>query len=153
MKVGKSLGEKQTAYYVDTNVFVYAIENHPKYGKSCTKILADIQEKRIEASSSVLVLVELINVLVKLNRVLATRGEKKLVISDNIAAMLSLPISWIDLDIHVIEMASTYDYSVNGIDYVHVASMNANSMVEVLSADHELDKVKSIARIDPIDYR
>ena len=54
------------ALYIDTNIFVYAIENHPKYGKSCARILSDIQEKRIKASSSILVLVELINVLVKL---------------------------------------------------------------------------------------
>ena len=139
--------------YVDTNIFVYAIENHPKYGKSCAKVLSDIQEKRIEASCSILVLVELMNVLVKLNRILSNRGEKKLVISDNIAAVLSLPIIWIDLEVLVIETASKYDYGINGVDYVHVASMEMNSITQVLSADRELDKVKSIKRIDPNDYR
>jgi predicted nucleic acid-binding protein len=141
------------AFYIDTNVFVYAIENHPKYGKSCAKILSDLHEKRIQGSSSVLVLVELINVLAKLNKILKTKQESQLVISDNIAAVLSLPIIWIDLDIRIIETASTYDYQVNGVDYVHIASMDANSISEVLSADHELDKVKSVTRIDPLDYK
>lgn len=141
------------AAYIDTNIFVYAIENHPKYGKSCARILSDVQEKRIEASCSVLVLVELINVLAKLNKVLSSKGVKKLVIADNIAAVLSLPITWIDLDFFIIETASAYDYGINGVDYVHISSMEANSITEVLSADHELDKVKSIKRIDPSDYK
>lgn len=141
------------AFYIDTNVFVYAIENHPKYGRKCATILSDIQEKKIEASSSTLVLVELINVLVKLNKLLSSRGEKKLVIADNITSVLSLPIIWIDLDIRIIETAATYDYPVNGIGYLHIASMNANSIIDILSADRELDKVKSISRTDPIDYK
>ena len=106
-------------FFLDTNIFVYAIENHPKYGKSCVRILSDIQEKRIDTRASTLVLVELINVLAKLNKVLSKRGEEKLVIADNIAAVLSLPIIWIDLDVLIIETASTFDYGINGVDYVH----------------------------------
>jgi len=34
--------------YVDANIFVYTIENHPKYGGSCAKILSDIQEKELK---------------------------------------------------------------------------------------------------------
>lgn len=103
------------------------------------RALSDVQQKKIEASCSVLMLVELINVLVKLNRALSSKREKKLVIADNIAEVLSLPIIWIDMDIRIIETASTYDYPVNGVDY-DIASMNANSIIEVLSADRELDK-------------
>ncbi len=99
------------------------------------------------------VLVGLINVLVKLNKIISSKREKKLVIADNIAAVLSLPIVWIDLDIRIIGTAFTLDYPVNGVDYVHIASMNASFMSEVLSADRELDKVASIKRIDPIDYK
>jgi len=139
-------------YYIDTNIFIYAIENHPKYGKSCTRILSDIQQKSIEAASSILVLVELVNVLVKMNKILSDKGEKKLVIKDNIEAVLSLPIIWIDLEFLIIETASTFDYGINGVDYVHIASMEANSITQVLSADQELDRVKSIKRIDPGDY-
>lgn len=87
-------------------------------------------------------LVELINVITKLNKILPGKGENRLVTADNIAAVLSLPLTWIDLDISIIESASTHDYPVNGIVYVHIASMNANAIVEVLSADRELDKVK-----------
>jgi predicted nucleic acid-binding protein len=153
-KLERSLVEKsKMTYYIDTNIFIYAIENHPKYGKSCARILRDIQEKKIESSASVLVLVELISVLVKLNKVLSSKEEAKLVIRDNIAAIQSLPIIWMDLDFLTIERAASYDYPINGVDYLHIASMELNSLTEILSADRELDKVESIRRIDPIDYR
>jgi predicted nucleic acid-binding protein len=139
--------------YIDTNVFVYAIERNPKYGKNCERILSQIQEKKLDATCSVLVLVELINVLVKLNKILAAKGQEKLRIADNIAAMLSLPIAWIDLDFLIIETASGYDHGINGVDYVHIASMETNSVLEIISADRELDKVKSIRRIDPGTFK
>ncbi len=138
--------------YVDTNVIVYAIENHPKFGASCKKILEDVEDRKLEACCSVLVLVELINVLKKLNDILLRQGGRKLSIKDNIEAVMSLPIVWMDLDFLVIEKASTYAFDINGVDYVHIASMELNSINEILSADKDLDKVGSIRRIDPLDY-
>lgn len=29
--------------YLDTNILLYVIEQHPRYGKSCTRILSDIE--------------------------------------------------------------------------------------------------------------
>ena len=78
---------------------------------------------------------------------LSSKDEKKLVIADNIAAVLSLPIVWIELDTFNIEKASTLDYDVNGVDYVHLASMEADSIIEVLSADKELDRL-TLSRIN-----
>jgi len=138
--------------YLDTNVIVYAIENHPKYGIACKKILEDIESRKLEVSASVLVLVELINVLTKLNMILKRRGKKPLSIKENIQAVLSLPVVWIDLDILIIEKASEYTFEINGVDYIHVASMEVNSMNEVLSADKDLDKARIVRRIDPLEY-
>ncbi len=138
--------------YIDTNVIVYAIENHPKYGKTCKKILEDIEAQKLEASSSVLLLVELINVLTKLNKILKRRGRKPLSIKENIQAVLSLPIVWIDLDLLIIEKASEYAFEINGVDYIHVASMEVTSIGEVLSADKDLDRVRMVGRIDPLEY-
>lgn len=139
--------------YIDTNVLVYAIENHPKFGKSCAKILKDIESKRIEAACSVLVLVELINVISKLNGILSREGKKILNAQDNIQAVLSLPIVWIELDFLVIETASSYSFDLNGIDYIHIASMELNAVNEIISADEDFDRVRSLKRTDPLDYR
>lgn len=137
--------------YVDTNVVVYAIENHPRFGPSCKRILEDIENGSLEAGCSVLVLAELINVLKRINDI-EPRGGRRLSIEKNVQALLSLPIVWLDMDLAVIERASTYAFPVNGVDYVHIASMEINSMTEVISADRDLDKVRMVSRIDPMDY-
>ena len=41
--------------YIDTNIFIYAIENHPKYGSACKKILLDIESEKVKAGASILV--------------------------------------------------------------------------------------------------
>ncbi|MCM8803598.1 MAG: type II toxin-antitoxin system VapC family toxin [Candidatus Omnitrophica bacterium] len=139
--------------YVDTNIFIYAIENHPKYGKACKNILLDIESEKIKASASVLVLVEIINVLTKINRILKQRKKKPLDIRKNIDAILSLPIIWFDLDFLIIKKASEYTYNVTGVDYMHIATMEINSITEIISADNEFDKIKFLKRIDPKEYR
>lgn len=138
--------------YVDTNVFIYAIENHPKYGEACKKILFDIESEKIKSSASVLVLVEIINVLTKINKILKKQEKKPLDIKKNIDAILSLPLTWFDLDFLIIKKASEYTYGVTGVDYVHIATMDINSVTEIISADDELDKIKFIKRIDPKEY-
>jgi predicted nucleic acid-binding protein len=138
--------------YIDTNVFIYAIENHPKYGEACKKILLDVESEKVKASASILVLVEVINVLTKINKILEKQGKKPLDIEENINAILSLPITWFDLDFLIIKNASKYTYNVTGVDYIHIATMEINSVTEIISADEELDKIKFIRRIDPKEY-
>jgi len=139
--------------YLDTNVIVYAIENHPRYGEGCKRILEDVESGKLRVSCSMLVLVELISVLKKLNGVLSKQGGKELVIEDNIEAVLSLPITWIDLDFLIIEKASAYSFNIGGVDYTHVASMEISSITEILSADRDFDKIPTMKRIDPLGYR
>ena len=33
--------------YLDANVIIYAIENHPKYGKKCKQIMEDIESEKL----------------------------------------------------------------------------------------------------------
>ncbi len=136
--------------YLDTNVIVYAIENHPKYGQSCKRILEDIYNKKLKVCSSFLVLIELINVISKINRKL--EPEKRLNIRTNIEAVTSLPIIWLDIDLIALERAAEYSYNVSGVDYVHIALMEINMVISIISADSELDKIKTINRVDPLEY-
>ena len=135
--------------YIDTNIFVYAIENHPKYGAACKKILEDVENKKVDVTCSTLVLTELINVLVKIKKVVGD----KLNIKESIVAVLSLPINWIDMSIFIIENAASYKYNISGADYIHIATMEINSIAKIISADGDFDKVDNVKRIDPLDYK
>ena len=138
--------------YLDTNLVIYALENHPVYGEACKEILTHIENGKIEVCSSILVLVEFLNVLTKINRLLKRENKKTVDLRKNIDAVLSLPIVWYDLDFFLIKRASEYDFYVSGVDYIHVATMELNGVHEILSADKELDKVSFIKRTDPLSY-
>ena len=138
--------------YLDTNVLVYAIENHPKYGEACKNILLDIESEKLDVCSSILVLVEFLNVLTKINKVLKKQGKKLLDIRKNIDAVLSLPVVWFDLNFFLIKRAAEYDFNVSGVDFIHIASMELNLITDIISADKELDIVTIIRRIDPLNY-
>jgi len=139
--------------YIDTNIFIYAIENHPEYGEDCKRILLEVEKGKLKVCASILVLVEIINVLTKMNKIIEKRGRKPLDIRKNIDAILSLPIVWFDLTFLVIKRASEYTYPITGVDYVHIATMEINLVWEVISADKELDKIKFITRMDPKEYK
>ena len=139
--------------YLDTNVVIYAIENHPKYGAKCKKILEDIETGKLKVCCSVMVLAEVISALVKINRILKKAKKRELSVRDNIDAVLSLPFQWVELNFAIIRQASEYRYPLAGADYIHLASMELNGVEEILSADGELDGVAWVKRIDPLEYR
>lgn len=138
--------------YIDTNIFIYAIENHFKFGKACKKILLDIENEKLKAHSSVLVLVEIVNVLMKINRILKKEGEKTVDIPGSIDAILSLPIVWFDLDFFTIKKAAEYEDKISGVDCVHLSMMEINGITRIISADEELDRIKTVHRINPLEY-
>ncbi len=138
--------------YLDTNVIGYAIEDHSKYGNSCKKILGDVQSEKIKVCCSILVLVELINTIKKINKELKRVGRKELEIRANIDAVLSLPIQWVEMEMFIIKRAAEYNYNINGADYIHIATMEVNGVYEILSADADFDVPQHIIRIDPLDY-
>ncbi len=138
--------------YLDTNIIIYAIANDAKYGAACKRILLDLEAGKLKACASVLVLVETINVLTKINRMPNVAGKAELDIRKNIDAILSLPIIWVDLNFLIIKKAAEYTYSVSGVDYIHVATMELNSVSELVSGDKELDRVGTIKRLDPLKY-
>lgn len=139
--------------YIDTNVLIYAIENHPKYGKPCKAILEDVQKGRIKAEASLLVLIECINVLNKINKELRKLKEKELNVNEIIMAIESIKINWLDINFLTIERASDYKHNVNPIDYLHISTMELNSITQIISADGGFDKIDWINRIDPLVYK
>lgn len=136
--------------YLDTNIIIYAVENHHLYGNPCKKILLDIETGKLKAASSVFVLIEVISALNKINKILAKENKAQLNIRDNIDAVLSYPIVWFDLNFSIIKRAAEYDYNISAADYVHIATMELNDIRKIISADAEFDKVEFIKRADPL---
>jgi len=133
--------------YLDTNIWIYAIMAHPKYGKKCMQILEGLEKGALEAVISVQVLSEVANVLYRRFGIRDT--------VNHVGAILSYPLKVIDLTPDIVVRATEYsrDYGILPYDGIHVASALSSLVTEILSADKELDKVGTIKRIDPLEFR
>lgn len=117
----------RTRAYIDTNIFVYAILHHPVYGGVCSKILRDLVEKRYEAFGSLMVAIELMGSLSKIDPFIARK-----------AAMLylSLDMNIVQLSEDVIGLASLINEVINiKYDAIHAAVILLNSIHVVITKD------------------
>lgn len=133
-------------YYIDTNVWIYAITANLKYGESCRKILEDIEKGRTKAIISTQVLTEIIGVLYRQYKVKDT--------SDQLNAILSYPVNVFLVTPDIIRKASEYarDYKILPYDAIHIAILTNQAISKIVSADKEFDKIEFIQRVDPLDY-
>lgn len=138
--------------YIDSNIFIYAITNHEKYGGKCKQILLDIENEKIKACASILVLAEIVNSLFKINKELKAAHQKPIDIEKNVDAILSYPIVWFDFEFLTIRKAIEYPYNMSSQDYFHIATIEINAIKEIISADKEFDNALFIKRIDPLNY-
>lgn len=133
--------------YVDSNVFFYAKIMDKKYGKACTMVLEDIQNGRLEAATSHLVVLEVANALHKYG----LGKDVKLACS----ALLSLPLKVYPIDPPIVhEMLRIYERSgIGPYDSTHSAVMIVHGIEEIVSADSDYDRIHKIHRIDPFQYK
>lgn len=132
--------------YLDTNIWIYAIMAHPKYGKKCMQILEDLEKGKLEVVISVQVLSEVANVLYRRFGVRDT--------VNHVGAILSYPLKVIDVTPDIVVRAAEYskNYGILPYDGIHVASALSSFVTEIISADGEFDKVDIIKRVDPLEF-
>lgn len=131
--------------YIDSNVFFYAKILDRKYGSACRFLLEQIEAKRLQAVTSVLVYLEVGNALCKYG----LAPEVELVIG----AMASLPMEVHQLDSTIIGEAVRICSSagISIYDCAHAATMRQAKVKQIVSADRDFEKVPWITRLDPLD--
>lgn len=113
--------------YIDTNIFVYAILHHPKYGHICSKILEDFRNKAYEPYGSIMVALELLGSLSKINPSIARKGTE---------LYLSLDITILPLNTEALTLALLINEVVNiRYDAVHAAVMMLNDIPVIITND------------------
>lgn len=56
--------ERNSAVFIDTNIFLYSISSHPVYGDPCKEFLKRVERNELNGKTSVIVLNELLHKLV-----------------------------------------------------------------------------------------
>ena len=117
----------KTRIYIDTNIYVYAILHHPRYGSLCAEILRDIDRKVFEAYGSIFVALELLGSLSRISPHIARRA---------VEDYLSIDMILLGMSKEVVRLASIINEEVNiKYDAVHAALMLLNDISTIITND------------------
>ena len=132
--------------FVDSNVFIYAAQAHPKFGKVCKKIVEDIESGKIEATTSVLNIAEVAEVIDR-------NVDRKAAIYVT-ELLMALPMDIEDVvKEHEIDALSFFSsYKANYFDTVFVAVMREKFIDTIITNDSHFEDIKGIKVIKPLDY-
>jgi len=123
--------------FVDTNVFIYSVTSHPRFGEDAKRILERIEDGE-EAVTSTLVLCEVSWGLEAMGR----QGDIKSTL-EKILSFKSLEVVGFDVDDLLVGASNMELYSVDFNDGLNVAVMIRIGVSEVYSND-----VKHLGKID-----
>ena len=137
---------KVSRAFIDSNIFIYAAQAHPKFGKACKRIVEDIESKNIEATTSVLNIAEVAEFI--------DRNENRKAAINVIELLLALPMDIEDVvKEHEVDALSVFSTSkANYFDTVFVAVMKEKFIDTIITNDSHFEGIKGITVIKPLDY-
>lgn len=133
------------AYFIDTNIFIYAKGKDHPLKPACISWIKKITEKNITAVINTEIIQEILYRFQSIKKISAGIHLSKEAIE--ICEMI-LPVTERDLyqALEIIELNPT----VQTRDAFHAATMLNNGIKEILSTDPHFDLIPGIRRIDPV---
>ena len=131
--------------YVDSNIFVYSMFAHPRYGGVCKAIIDDLQDGVLVGTVSTLVPVEVMSAAVE-------RDPEKADLA--VTVIYSLPLEIFGVDHAILSLASNLAlrYRLSGYDAVHLATARKAMVRNIISNDDDFRRVQEINLVKPLDY-
>jgi predicted nucleic acid-binding protein len=124
---------------LDTSVFIYFIERHPSYSDICASIFRNIEEDRIEATTSTLTLTEILVQPYKLKK------------DDLVYKFYSLfttypHLKWTPLTLDISDLAARLraEYNLKTPDAIQMASALSTGSTGFICNDRAFRRVKNI---------
>ena len=128
--------------FIDTSLFIYHVEKHPRYHSLCDKIFRDIEAGRLRASTSTLSLLEIL--------VQPYRLKKESLVLNFYSLLTTYPnLTWIDLTLNIADLAARLraENNFKNPDSIQAASALASGATGFISNDHVFKKLKGIERL------
>ncbi|MCH7731983.1 MAG: type II toxin-antitoxin system VapC family toxin [Candidatus Marinimicrobia bacterium] len=133
---------------LDTMIFIYHLEDYPRYSDITENLFYEIESGRYSAVTSYITLLEL---LVK-----PKRERRFRVVSDYKDLLLTFPnLEFISLDLQVADMASSIraKYSLNTPDSIQIATAITGKASVFITNDEDMRKVKEISVLMLDDWK
>ncbi|MBI4698910.1 MAG: PIN domain-containing protein [Nitrospirae bacterium] len=135
----ESFFKKHHKVYLDTSVFIYFVEQHSRYYDCCGSIFKNIEDGRIEASTSTLTLLELL--------VQPYRLKKDDLVLKFYSLFTTYPhLSWIELSLNISDLAARLraEHNLKTPDAIQIASAVSDSTTGFICNDRTFQKIKDI---------
>lgn len=130
---------KHKVIYIDTGIFIYFVEYHPRYHEVCEELFEAIESGHNQALTSTLSLMEIL--------VQPYRLKREDLILKFYSLLTTYPnITWVDLTLDVSDLAARLraEYGLKTPDAVHAASATAHGAIGFICNDVAFRKVKGI---------
>lgn len=128
-------------YYLDSNVFIYAILDTGEKGELAEKILALMQNGEFRGITSHIAFEEILFVVWK------EKGKENAIIAgDNLLSMPNLEIINSSREIMGNTLQAIKETGLKPMDSMHLAAMKSKSLEEMLTEDRDFQKAKSIRK-------
>ena len=139
--------QKHCIVSIDTGIFIYFVEQHPRYYSFCESLFKNIEVGNIQASTSTLSLLEILVQPYKLKR-------DELVLKFYSLLTTYPNLSWIELSINIADLAARLrgKYNLKTPDSIQVASAVSSGATGLICNDRAFKKVKEIECIVIDDY-
>lgn len=125
--------------FIDTSLFIYHVEKHPRYHVVCDKIFRDIESGRLRASTSTLLLLEIL--------VQPYRLKKESLVLNFYSLLTTYPnLAWIDLTLNIADIAARLraENNFKTPDSIQAASAIVSGASGFISNDNVFKKLKEI---------
>jgi predicted nucleic acid-binding protein len=137
-----------TAYFIDTNIIMYAVGASHPLKAPCAQILVDIGNQSIQAVTNVEVLQEILHRYTSLRRRLDAIDVARDLIS--LASEIH-PITLTEIE-RALQIHAQYP-ALAARDSIHAATMYNHGLSYILSADAHFDGLPGITRIAPLNWQ
>jgi len=133
--------------FIDSNIFIYAAQSHPNFGKACRQIIEDIEKEKISAITSSLNISEIGEVISRYV------GKAEAVEAVELVSALPMGIEPVTKE-NTIDAISIYcKYNINYADAVMVSVMREKFIDTIITNDKHFVKVKKLIVIKPNRYK
>ena len=133
--------------FIDSNIFIYAAQSHPSFGKKCKQIIEDIENEKITAITSSLNISEIGEVISRYV------GKTEAVKAVELVSALPMSIEPVTKE-NTIDAISIYcKYNINYADAIMVSVIQEKFINAIITNDKHFDKVKGIEVIKPNKYK
>ena len=130
--------EESPTFYLDSNFLINAAGNDDFIGNKARKIVLEIENSKIHASTSCLTIDELLWILRKTNKEFI----------EICRTILNSKIRFLDANksIILISLDIASEYNLKPRDAIHAATMKAHNIKNLISEDADFDKIEWIKR-------